>query len=101
MINVIQMTWRVYIQVHSCSDIAAHLANEEYLAENLQKLGQAATQKDKQTDIGEGGALSLFCFSKDLLFLPHRAVRVLFSPMVSRWVANGRKKFVRAVSQKP
>ena len=31
---------------------------------------------------------------------PLRAVGVLFSPMVSRW-AGGRKKFVRAVSQKP
>ena len=35
---------------------------------------------------------------------PLRAVRVLFSPMVSGWAggwAGGGKKFVRAVSQKP
>ena len=31
---------------------------------------------------------------------PLRAVVVLFSPMVSGW-AGGRKKFIRAVSQKP
>ena len=31
---------------------------------------------------------------------PLRAVRVLFSPMVSGW-AGGGKKFVQAVSQKP
>ena len=39
----------------------------------------------------------------DTIFTPHplRAVRVLFSPMVSGWGNGWREKFVRAVSEKP
>ena len=40
------------------------------------------------------------CFPSIFTPQPLRAVGVLFSPMVSGW-AGGRKKFVRAVSQKP
>ena len=63
------------------------------------------------TGLDRGSALQITLF--DYSFItpqPIRVVGVLFSPMVSRWVGGrpgggvgggGRKKFVRAVSQKP